>query len=108
MSVHSLTRIYNDFGLQNSALKTKVMAFHGADPIRANIVVDGTVIDQVSNFGYLGFNVSCITNNDLVKKLHKRGTIRGTLKITSKETRLKYYKKTFLTFLYGSGSENWT
>ena len=29
----SLYRIGKDFGIQISALKTKVMAFHGADPV---------------------------------------------------------------------------
>ena len=33
----SLSQISKDFGLQISTLKTKVMAFHGADPIRANV-----------------------------------------------------------------------
>ena len=57
------------------------------------IVVGDTVLVQVSNFQYLGYNVSYITNNDVVKKLHKFnnicGTIKKTLKSTSKETRLK-------------------
>ena len=35
-----------DLALQISTLKTKVMAFHDADPIRAKIVVGGTVLEQ--------------------------------------------------------------
>ena len=33
------------------------MAFHGGDPVRPNIV-DGTILDQVSNFEYRDYNVS--------------------------------------------------
>ena len=43
MVVHPLRRICNDFGLQIFTLKTKVMAFHGADTIRTKIVVDGSL-----------------------------------------------------------------
>ena len=50
MTVHSLSRISKDFGLQISAMKTKVMAFHGAAPVRAKTVIDGAVLEHVSNF----------------------------------------------------------
>ena len=49
MDVHLSSRISKDFGLRNSTLKNEVMAFHGADPIRATFVVGGTVLEQVSN-----------------------------------------------------------
>ena len=58
-AVHSL--ICRDIGLQTSSLMTKLMAFHGADAVRAKIVVDGTVLEQVS---YFGLYVSDSTNND--------------------------------------------
>ena len=88
-----------------------VMTFRGTDPVRAKIVIDGTVLEQVSNFEYLGYSVSYNACNDVVNKLHKFnlmcGTIRRTLKSASKGTRLKFYKMMALpTLLYGS--ENWT
>ena len=65
------------------------MDFHRADPIRAKNVIDGAVLEQDSGFEYLGYNISYITNNDAVKKLHKFnhmcGTIRRTLQSTIKE-----------------------
>ena len=53
-----LNRICKDSGLQISTIKTKVMPFCGTDPVRAKTVIDGTVLDQVSNFEYLGY--SCL------------------------------------------------
>ena len=53
-------------------LKTKVMVFHRADPIRGKIVfLEGTVLEQIIRFECLGCNVSYIANNDMVKKMHK-------------------------------------
>ena len=39
--------------------------------LHAKIVVDCTVLGKVSNFKYLDCNVPYITNNDVVKMLHK-------------------------------------
>ena len=50
--------------------KTQVMMdCHRGDIIRGKIVVDGTVPEQVSNFEYLGYNASYVTDNDVVNKL---------------------------------------
>ena len=51
--------------------RTKVMAFRGTDPVRAKIVEDSTVPEEVTNFEYLGCSVSYNTSNDVVNKLHK-------------------------------------
>ena len=53
---NSLSQIYEDFRLPIFILKTKVMAFHGADPIWTNTVVDGNITEEVRNFVYLGYN----------------------------------------------------
>ena len=76
-------------------MKTKVIAFHGADFVRAKIVVDDIVLEEVSDFKYLDYNVSYITSNDVVNDLDKFticGTIRRTVKSMNKETQLKFYK----------------
>ena len=44
------------------------MTIHVANPIRAKTGEDGTVLQQISIFEYLGYNVSYITNNDVVNK----------------------------------------
>lgn len=64
IAVHSLIRIWEDFGLRISTLKTKMMASQEADSIRAKIVIPGTVLAQVSNFGYLVYIVSYNRNKD--------------------------------------------
>ena len=51
--------------------QTKVMVFRGTDPERAKIVLDGTALEQVSYFEYLGYSMSHNTSNDVVNKLHK-------------------------------------
>ena len=43
MGTHLLNQISKVSALQISTLKTKVMAFRGTDPVRAKIVMDGTV-----------------------------------------------------------------
>ena len=44
IAVHLLHQTCKNFGLQiSTTLKTKVMAFHGADHIQPKIVEDGTV-----------------------------------------------------------------
>ena len=76
MEIVLLNRICKFSGLQTSTRKTKVMAFRGTGPLRAGIIVDGTVLEQVSNFEYLGYSVSYNASNDVVTKLHKFNFMR--------------------------------
>ena len=79
-----------------------MIAFRGTDPVRAKIVIDGTVLEQVSNFEYLGYSVSYNASNDVVNKLHKFNLMCGALKSASKGTRLKFNRVMALpTLLYG-------
>ena len=45
MGIHLLNRIWADSTFQIFTLKTKVIAFRGIDPVRAKIVIDGTVLE---------------------------------------------------------------
>ena len=47
------------------------MDLHGNDPIRPNVVVGGTVLEQYFNFEYLGYNMSYIIDNDIMNKRQK-------------------------------------
>lgn len=58
MGIDLLNRICKDSGLQISTLKTKKIGFRGSDPVQAKIVINGTALEQVSNFEYLGYSVS--------------------------------------------------
>ena len=66
---------------------------------------------KVSNFECLNCNISYITSNGVVKKLHNFNymcaTIRRTLQSTRKETRPTFYKVMTLPTLFYV-SENWT
>ena len=74
------------------------MTFHGTDDsARAKIVVDATVLKQISsNFQYMHYNVSYFTNNVVVNETHKLnhmcGIIRTTLKLTNKKNTPKVLK----------------
>jgi len=49
--------------------KTKVMAFHGKEPVRSKIVIDGKAIEQVNVFTYLGTDISYFGEVDVGKKI---------------------------------------
>lgn len=84
-----------------------MLAFRGLETIRAKIVLNGRMIEQINAFNYLGCNISYARKEDFTNKINKFnyfcGVIKRTLKYTSKETRLKFYK---VMLLYGS--EFWT
>ena len=80
------------------------MLFVELIPYGQKVVIDGTVLEQVSSFEYLGYSVSYNASNDVVNKLHKFnlmcGTIRRILKSASKGTRLKFYKVMALSLIH--------
>ena len=53
-----------------------------ADAVRAKIVVDGIVLEQVRKFEYMSCNVSNISSNDMVTKLHNFNRICGIIRRT--------------------------
>ena len=53
-AVFKLGNVVKSFYLRISTSKTKVMAFCGAYPVRAKIIVENTAIEQVNSFTYLG------------------------------------------------------
>ena len=103
MAAHSVHGVCKDFGLQVSTLKTKAITFNGADPIQAKIFADRIVLEQFSNSEYLAYNVSYVTDNDVVNKVnkinHMYGTVTRTIKSIRKETRLTFYKVVVLSTL---------
>ena len=62
--------------------KICIMAFRESDPVREKIVIDGSVLEQISNFEYLGYSVSYNASNDVVNKLHKFNLMCGTIRRT--------------------------
>ena len=56
-AVFALQKVAQEYGMQISLQKTKVMAFRGVDPVRSKIVLDNVILEQVNNFMYLGCNI---------------------------------------------------
>jgi hypothetical protein len=55
------------------------MAFEGRDPVRAKIVIDNKITEQVKLFKYLGNMVSNEKELDIDKKFHNYMKITGIL-----------------------------
>ena len=86
------------------------MAFKGKHLVRSKIEIDGTILEQVKQFNYLGCELSLDGEPDFDKKINRFqgicGTIRKHLKKTRTETQMKFYKVVARpTLLYGS--ETW-
>jgi hypothetical protein len=107
-SMYELQKLRNNYNFNISTTKTKVMAFQGKYPTRSKIILNNkSIMEQVSNFNYLGCNVTYKCDEDLNDKLSKFlnicGVIARTLKKkTRKETNLKFKKKygSSITFIW--------
>jgi hypothetical protein len=53
-SVYILNQISKDYNLKISTDKTKIMAFKGKHLVRSKIEIDGSILEQVKQFNYLG------------------------------------------------------
>jgi hypothetical protein len=98
--MYELQKLSNNYNFDISTTKTKVMAYQGKYPIRSKIILNNkSIIEQVSNFNYLGCNG---TNkyDDLNYKLSKFQNICGVTARTLKKTR----KETYLKILQNYGS----
>ena len=56
-----------DYNLKISADKTKIMAFKGKHLVRSKIEIDGSVLEQVKIFNYLGCELSLDGETDFDK-----------------------------------------
>jgi hypothetical protein len=77
-AVNRLENTANGFNMRISAIKTETLAFQGENHISCKIVIYNKTIEHVSNFKYLGFNVSyCLKLNKFQKMC---GMMRSTLR----------------------------
>ena len=58
------------------------MDFRGTDPVRAKIIIDSTVLEQVSSFEYLGYSLSYNASYEVMNKMHKFNLMCGTIRRT--------------------------
>jgi len=90
-SVYILNQMSKDYYLKISTDKIKIMAFKGKHLVRSKIEIDGSILEQVRQFNYLGCELSLDGEPDFDKKKINRfqricGTIRKHLKKTRTDT----------------------
>jgi len=105
-SVYMLNQMSKDYNLEISTDKTKIMAFRGKHLVRSKIETDGSILEQVKRFNYLGCELSLDGELDFDKKINIFqgicGTIRKHLKKPRTDTQMKFYKVVVRpTLLYG-------
>jgi len=57
-----------DYNLKMSTDKTKIMAFQGKHLVRSKIETEGSILEQVKQFNYLGCELSLDGEPDFDKK----------------------------------------
>ena len=111
-AVYELNKICKEYNMIISENKTKIMAFQGRNPVRSKIIIEDSILEQVSHFQYLGCDITYKHDQDVDKKIQKFQAVCGTIKRTFKnkvrqETQLRYYSVMALPVIC-YGSETWT
>jgi hypothetical protein len=78
-----------DYNIKMSTDKTKIMSFSGKHLVRSKIEIDGSILQQVKQFNYLGCELSLDGEPDFDKKINRFQRICGTIR--------KHFKKTVQT-----------
>ena len=84
-----------DYNLKISTDKTKIMVFKGKHLSRSKTEIEGSILEQVRQFNYLGCELSSDGEPDLkiINSFQRMcGTIRKRLKKTRTDTLMKFYK----------------
>jgi len=107
---HHLNLIAIKYKMTISSTKTKSMAMWGNHTQRINIVINDNIIQQVTDFKYLGHRISEY-GSDLEDKLQTYNKINGVIrrhfgKQMNKEKKLRIHNITAKTALI-FGSEAW-
>jgi hypothetical protein len=78
-AAYKLNQIITKHGLTISVQKTKSMAFKGRDPLRAKIVLENKIMEQVNLINSLGIMISYEKELDIENKLCNYLKIMGIL-----------------------------
>ena len=94
---------------QNIYDKTKIMAFKGEHLVHSEIEIDGSILEQVNQFNYLGCELSSDGEPDIDKSKQIPNNMQHyqeTLEENRTEKQMKFYKVVARpSLLYGS--ETW-
>ena len=81
-AVYSLYNKPKEFNLEIATNKTKIYGFVGTDHLRAKIIINDEILEQVNQFTYLGCSLSYQCSNDVEFKLANFLQLIGTIKKT--------------------------
>jgi hypothetical protein len=69
-----------DHNLKISTTKTEVIVFKGKHLVRSKIEIDGSILEQVKQFNYLGCELSLDGEPDIDKKINRFQGVGGTFR----------------------------
>jgi len=99
----------NYYNLKISTDKTKILTFKGKQFVRSNIEIDGSMLEKLLQFNYLGFELSLEGEPEFDKSKRIPSNMRHcqeSLKENRTETQMEFYKAVARpSLLYGS--ETW-
>jgi hypothetical protein len=78
--LYQLYKTASTYNLTVSTAKTKILAPEGKELIKAKIMINNDIIEQVTNFNYLGCQLGSNRNYDLQNKLQKSSHLCRTIK----------------------------
>jgi hypothetical protein len=79
MAINELNKIIKKSDMKISLSKTKAMGFCGENIERVKLEIEEKIIEQASNFNYLGYLISNYAN-DISKKLQRYNKMNGIIK----------------------------
>ena len=82
-----LNQMSKDYNLKISTDKTKIMDLKGKHLMWSKIEIDGSILEQVKQFNYLGCELSLDGEPDFDKKVNSFQRICGTIRKHLKKTR---------------------
>jgi len=88
-----------DYSLKISTDKTKITAFKGKHLVRSKIEIDGSIIEQVKQFNYLGCELNLDGEPDFDQKVI-------IIKDKQIPKNIRHYQKTFEENPYRYPNEN--
>jgi hypothetical protein len=110
VAAHTLNKIARKYSMKISTTKTKSVAVCGKNIQRAKTVINYIIIEQVTDFTYLGNTISAF-KTDITKRIHWYNKTNGIIKNyfgknMLPNTKLRVYNITFKAALK-CGSEVW-
>ena len=99
-TVYLLYNISKEYYSEIATKKTKVFGFVGTDHLTTKFIINDETLEQVSQFTYLGCNISYQFTNDVEFKLAKFLQLISTIKRTIfKKVRMKTILKIYNTLV---------